>query len=280
DEAKNYLYEELWKLCGGPLFDLPKIRENVYYFPQRHIKYIDLGEITPIFDISSKFRCNDIDIQFKVENDILDVYTKISLLPDTSESEISILNGNQENQKIYYFTKVLSVPYIHQKDIFLQLVNIHDSKKIGHGRLGENGESRVGIQRTVHQQDNIPSSLISKQSMHHGIIVSAINAINTKSTFNSSQFIINIDKYIDAMNNKFKIISNTNCSSHWRDSDWRSLELKWDVAASIPRPDKVSPWEIEPLTSSSNIIQSHLKDKRSRHVDEIDMWIPNPTLTQ
>ncbi|CAH2071021.1 unnamed protein product [Thlaspi arvense] len=71
-----------------------------------------------------------------------------------------------------------------------------------------------------------------------------------------------------------KIINNTNCSSHWRDSDWRSLE---DVAASIPRPDKVSPWEIEPLAPSFNIIQSHLKNKRSRHVDGIDMLIPTLT---
>ncbi|CAH2071406.1 unnamed protein product, partial [Thlaspi arvense] len=371
DETKNYLYGKLWKLCGGPSFDLPKFGEKVYYFPQGHIEYLetyltdDLGEITPIFDIPSKIRCNVVDIQFKVENDTDAIYAKFSLLLDTAESGISIPNNNQENQKIYYFTKVLTASDIsshggfsilkrHAVECLLPLdmsqptptqeivaKDLHGyewrfkhsfrgtpkrhtfttgwsafvtAKKLVIGDSfvflrGENGESRVGIRRAAYQQDNIASSIISKQSMHHGIIVSAMNAITTNCVFDvfckprSSQFVVKFKKYIDAMNIKFyvnssftmqfeganftetrysgKIISNTNCSSHWKDSDWRSLEVKWDVAASIPRPTKVFPWEIEALAPSSNIIQSPLlKNKRPRHVDEIglDMWIP--TLTQ
>lgn len=38
--SKSYLYEELWKLCVGPLVDLPKFGEKVYYFPQGHIEQI------------------------------------------------------------------------------------------------------------------------------------------------------------------------------------------------------------------------------------------------
>ncbi|CAF1708969.1 unnamed protein product [Brassica napus] len=32
------MYDQLWKLCAGHLFDLPKIGEEVYYFPQGHIE--------------------------------------------------------------------------------------------------------------------------------------------------------------------------------------------------------------------------------------------------
>ncbi|CAH2071018.1 unnamed protein product [Thlaspi arvense] len=311
DETNNYLYDELCKLCGGPLFDLPKIREKVYYFPQGHIEFLeayskdDLGEIPPIFDIPSKIRCNVIDIQFKVENDTDDIYAKISLLPDTADMSQptptqEIVAKDLHDYEWRFKHTFRGTPKRH---IFTTGWSAFArAKKLVRGDSfvflrGENGESRVGIRRAAHQQDNIPSSIISKQSMHHGIIVSAMNAISTKCMFNvfckprSSQFIVNFEKYIDAMNKKFKvdtnftmqfedasfteirysgkIINNTNCSSHWRDSDWRSLEVKWDVAASIPRPDKVSPWEIEPLAPSSNIIQSHLKNKRSRHVDGI-----------
>ena len=49
---------------------------------------------------------------------------------------------------------------------------------------GENGESRVGIRKAaIHQQHNKPSSLISKQSMHHGIVATALNAVKRKCMF-------------------------------------------------------------------------------------------------
>ena len=49
---------------------------------------------------------------------------------------------------------------------------------------GENGESRVGIRKSAHhQQHNIPSPVISKQSMHHGVVATALNAIERKCMF-------------------------------------------------------------------------------------------------
>ena len=48
---------------------------------------------------------------------------------------------------------------------------------------GENGESRVGIRKAAHQQSDMSSSVISKESMHHGFIASASNAIHTKCMF-------------------------------------------------------------------------------------------------
>ena len=45
--------------------------------------------------------------------------------------------------------------------------------------------------------------------------------------------------------------------------------MQWDEAATIPRPDKVSPWEIEPLTHSSNILKSvFLKNKRQSEIND------------
>jgi len=35
----------------------------------------------------------------------------------------------------------------------------------------------------------------------------------------------------------------------WAESQWRSLKVRWDEASSIPRPERVSPWQIEPAVS-------------------------------
>lgn len=47
------------------------------------------------------------------------------------------------------------------------------------------------------------------------------------------------------------------------------LQVQWDEAATIPRPDNVSPWEIEPLIHSPNILKSvFLKNKRKSEMHE------------
>ncbi|KAF8101657.1 hypothetical protein N665_0202s0020 [Sinapis alba] len=168
---------------------------------------------------------------------------------------------------------------------------------------GENGESRVGIRKAAHQKCNIPSSVISKQSMHHGVVATALDAIKRKCMFvvfykpRSSQFVVNFNKFIDGVNKKFSIGSRFSMKFEGKDFNeisrserfLHSLEgfrmaksrSKINGDATIPRPDKVSPWEIEPLTHSSNILKSDfLKHKRQSEVHEFgsNMWAP--TLTQ
>ncbi|KAH0858369.1 hypothetical protein HID58_086630, partial [Brassica napus] len=108
----------------------------------------------------------------------------------------------------------------------------------------------------------------------------------------SSQFLVNFDKFVDIVHNKFSIGSKFSIyngtivgvgdfSTHSKDSEWRSLKVQWDEIATIPRPDKVSPWEIEMLTQSSNISKSdYLKNKRQIEVYEFGSKMWSPTLFQ
>ena len=34
------LYRELWKLCAGPLVDVPRTGDRVFYFPQGHMEQV------------------------------------------------------------------------------------------------------------------------------------------------------------------------------------------------------------------------------------------------
>ncbi|XP_010478873.1 PREDICTED: putative auxin response factor 14 isoform X1 [Camelina sativa] len=360
DETKSYLYEQLWNLCAGPLCDLPKLGDKVYYFPQGHIEFVEastreeLNQIQPNFDIPSKLQCHVMAIHRKVEKNTDQVYAEITLMPNTTQVIIPTQNESNDRPKINFFKKILSasdtsthgglsVPKrdatecLPPLDMSLPVPtqefltkDLHGNewrfkhsfrgtprrhlittgwsafvttKKLVAGDVlvfvrGENGELRVGIRRAGHQQGNTPSSLVSTESMRHGVIVSAVHAFHSKCMFSivykprSSQFIVNHDNFLDAMNKKFNvgsrftmqfegedfserryfgtIIGVNNFSPHWKDSEWRSLQVRWDEFVSFPRPNRVSPWEIKHLTPSSNVIQSSLlKNKRSRHVNEI-----------
>ncbi|KAF2539655.1 hypothetical protein F2Q68_00018677 [Brassica cretica] len=98
---------------------------------------------------------------------------------------------------------------------------------------GENGESRVGIRKAAHQQSDMSSSVISKESMHHGFIASASNAIHTKCMFDvfykpkSSKFIVNCDKFLDAVTRKFNTSSRFTMKFEGHDFNeitWEELE--------------------------------------------------------
>ncbi|CAN6909493.1 unnamed protein product [Brassica oleracea] len=334
DESNNYMYCQLCKLCAGPLFDPPKVGEEIYYFPQGHIEhaifyfqtyyilsliYMDdeLCQLKPNFDIPSKIRCNVFSIKLKLylltvnETTTDEIYAEISLLPDISEVEIPTPKPENNIQNINYFTKVLSASDTSKKGSFvlnkrhaIECLPLLDTSKLTpsqeviakdmHGHewkfkhtlrgtpqrhlftsgwndfakrkdldvgdsfvflRGENGESRVGIRKAaIHQQHNKPSSLISKQSMHHVIVATALNAVKRKCMFvvfykpRSSQFLVNFDKFIDGVNKKFSIGSRflmkfegrdfneiryygtivrvRDFSTHWKDSEWRSLEVQ------------------------------------------------------
>lgn len=110
---------------------------------------------------------------------------------------------------------------------------------------GEHGQLRVGVRRLARQQSPMPSSVISSQSMHLGVLATASHAVMTRTmflvyykprfvknnncivyvmslaysppicvtlplrtsfdSFRTSQFIVGLNKYLEAVNNKFSL---------------------------------------------------------------------------
>ncbi|KAK1683295.1 hypothetical protein QYE76_044143 [Lolium multiflorum] len=164
---------------------------------------------------------------------------------------------------------------------------------------GENGELRVGVRRHMRQVNNMPSSVISSHSMHLGVLATASHAISTGTLFSvfykprtsRSEFVVSVNKYLEAKKQnisvgmRFKMkfegdealerrfsgtitgIGSTTTipTSAWADSDWKSLKVQWDEPSSILRPDRVSPWELEPLDAANpQPPQLPLRNKRAR----------------
>lgn len=364
----DVLYPELWKACAGPLVEVPRHCERVFYFPQGHMEQLEasttanpeVNQGIPRFNLPSKILCRVIHVQLLAEHETDEVYAQITLLPEGNETteptSPDACLPEPERPKVYPFCKVLTasdtsthggfsvlrkhatecLPPLDMNQVTptqeLVAKDLHGyewrfkhifrgqprrhllttgwstfvtSKRLSAGDSfvflrGDNGDLRVGIRRLARQQSSMPSSVISSQSMHVGVLATASHAVATQTLFvvyykpRTSQFIISLNKYLEAVNNKvsvgmrFKmrfegedaperrfsgtIIGLEDISPHWADSKWRSLKVQWDESASIPRPDRVSPWEIEPYVASipASLSQSTiLKNKRPRLLSEI-----------
>ncbi|KAL2935730.1 Auxin response factor 2A [Bienertia sinuspersici] len=149
---------------------------------------------------------------------------------------------------------------------------------------GENGELRVGVRRAMRQQGVVPSSVISSHSMHLGVLATAWHAITSGTMFtvyykprtSPAQFIVPYDQYVESLKIQYSIgmrfkmrfegeeapeqrftgtivgIEDADPNS-WEDSKWRCLKVRWDETSTIPRPDRVSPWQTEPALTPPTI---------------------------
>lgn len=360
------LYKELWKACAGPLVEVPKHGERVYYFPQGHMEQLEastneeLNERIPLFNLKSKILCRVVHTQLMAEHDSDEVYAQITLLPEADQTDPTSPDAcvaEPPRPTVHSFCKVLtasdtsthggfSVLRKHANECLpaldmtqatptqdLVALDLHGTewrfKHIFRGQprrhllttgwstfvtnkrlvagdsfvflRDENGELRAGVRRQARQQINMPSSVISSQSMHLGVLATASHAVSTQTRFavyykpRTSQFIIGLNKYIEAVNNAFSvgmrfkmrfegedsperrfsgtIVGVEDISAQWVESKWRSLRVQWDEPASIVRPERVSPWEIEtfvaPIPTALAPPVAALKTKRPRPPMEI-----------
>ncbi|KAM2932860.1 hypothetical protein FF1_040881 [Malus domestica] len=355
------LYTELWKLCAGPLVEVPRPGEKVYYFPQGHMEQLEsstnqeLNQQIPLFNLPSKILCSVVHIRLLAEQETDEVYAQITLHPEADQCEPSSpdpCKPEAPKATVHWFCKILTasdtsthggfsvlrkhatecLPPLDMnqatptqeliakdlhgyewkfKHIFRGQPRRHllttgwstfvTSKRLVAGDAfvflrGDNGELRVGVRRLA-QQSQIPSSVISSQSMHLGVLATASHALMTKTLFvvyskpRTSQFIIGLSKYLEATKTKFSlgtrfrmrfegdesperrftgtIVEVGDLSPQWSESKWRSLKVQWDEHAAVQRPDRVSPWDIEPFVASapSNLAQPMVKSKRPRPVE-------------
>lgn len=54
--GEDVLFDELWRACAGPLVDMPREGERVYYFPQGHMEQVSWNWILNGFGFGLGFR--------------------------------------------------------------------------------------------------------------------------------------------------------------------------------------------------------------------------------
>ncbi|KAI3987974.1 hypothetical protein MKX01_021088 [Papaver californicum] len=178
---------------------------------------------------------------------------------------------------------------------------------------GESGELRQVVRRLARQQSTMPTSVISSQSMHLGVLATASHAVATETFFivyykpRTSQFIVSLNNYLEAVNNKFPvgmrfkmrfegedsperrftgtIIGVGKISPQWEDSKWRSLKVQWDETAPIQRPDRVHHGRSNPLFQLHLLKLDSACRNKEQNVDitrsmTSTFWYPGSTQTQ
>ncbi|KAF7842903.1 auxin response factor 6-like isoform X2 [Senna tora] len=129
----------------------------------------------------------------------------------------------------------------------------------------------LGIRRANRPQTVMPSSVLSSDSMHLGLLAAAAHAAATNSRFtifynpraSPSEFVIPLTKYVKAVYHtrvsvgmRFRMLYMGTITGitdldpvRWPNSHWRSVKVGWDESTAGDRQPRVSLWEIEPLTT-------------------------------
>ncbi|KAJ6839416.1 auxin response factor 12-like isoform X1 [Iris pallida] len=145
----------------------------------------------------------------------------------------------------------------------------------------EKNQLFLGIRRAGRPQTVMPSSFLSSDSMHIGLLAAAAHAAATNSRFTiffnpracPSEFVVPLSKYVKAVYHtrvsvgmRFRMLFETEESTvrrymgtitgisdmdpvRWPNSQWRSVKVGWDESTACDRQPRVSLWEIEPLTT-------------------------------
>ncbi|KAJ1278015.1 hypothetical protein BS78_04G047900 [Paspalum vaginatum] len=145
----------------------------------------------------------------------------------------------------------------------------------------DNNQLLLGIRRANRPQTVMPSSVLSSDSMHIGLLAAAAHAASTNSRFtifynpraSPCEFVIPMVKYMKAVYHtrisvgmRFRMLFETEESSvrrymgtitgisdldpvRWPNSHWRSVKVGWDESTAGEKQPRVSLWEIEPLTT-------------------------------
>uniref|UniRef100_A0A7N0V6I5 Auxin response factor n=2 Tax=Kalanchoe fedtschenkoi TaxID=63787 RepID=A0A7N0V6I5_KALFE len=141
----------------------------------------------------------------------------------------------------------------------------------------EKSQLMVGIRRVNRQQTTLPSSVLSADSMHIGVLAAAAYAAANRSPFTifynprqcPSDFVIPMAKFRKAvfgtqisMGMRFGMMFETEESGkrrymgtivnvtdldplRWPGSKWRNIQVEWDEAGCSDKPNRVSSWDIE-----------------------------------
>lgn len=141
----------------------------------------------------------------------------------------------------------------------------------------EKSQLLLGVRRANHQQTAIPSSVLSADSMHIGVLAAAAHAAANRSPFTifynpracPAEFVVPLAKYQKAVYSaqvsvgmRFGMMFETEESSkrrymgtivgisdldplRWPNSKWRNLQVEWDESGCGEKQKRVSLWEIE-----------------------------------
>ncbi|CAM0145497.1 unnamed protein product [Urochloa decumbens] len=92
------LFAELWRACAGPLVELPRTNERVFYFLQGHLEQLQeptdpalLADQIKMFQVPNKILCKVVNVELKAETETDEMFAQITLQPDPDQVNLPTL---------------------------------------------------------------------------------------------------------------------------------------------------------------------------------------------
>ncbi|KAF2569795.1 hypothetical protein F2Q68_00025417 [Brassica cretica] len=296
------LVRELWHACAGPLVTLPREGERVYYFPEGHMEQLEasmhqgLEQQMPSFNLPSKILCKVINIQRRAESETDKVYAQITLLPEADQSEPMSPDAPVEEPEkctVHSFCKTLTASDTSTHGGF-SVLRRHADECLPPLDMSQQPPWQELVATDLHNNEWHFRHIFRAYRIELSALYRKPNFCNAFQT-SRSEFIVSVNRYLEAKNQKLSVgmrfkmrfegeeapeKSGTivgvqeNKSSVWHDSEWRSLKVQWDESSSVFRPERVSPWELEPIVANS-MRSSHPPPQRNKRPRP--PGLPSPT---
>ncbi|CAM0909410.1 unnamed protein product [Alopecurus aequalis] len=315
-EEHKCLNSELWHACAGPLVSLPAVGSRVVYFPQGHSEQVAAStnkeiesQIPNYPNLPAQLICQLHNVTMHADAETDEVYAQMTLQPlnpqelkdpylpaELAEKVFPPLDFTLQPPAQELFAKDLHGNEWKFRHIFRGQPKRHllttgwsvfvSAKRLAAGDSvlfiwNDNNQLLLGIRRATRPQTVMPSSVLSSDSMHIGLLAAAAHAASTNSRFtifynpraSPCEFVIPLAKYVKAVYHtrisvgmRFRMLFETEESSvrrymgtitgisdldavRWPNSHWRSVKVGWDESTAGERQPRVSLWEIEPLTT-------------------------------
>ncbi|KAK8354114.1 hypothetical protein V6Z12_A05G200600 [Gossypium hirsutum] len=308
--SRKVINTELWHACAGPLVSLPQVGSLVYYFPQGHSEQADTEtdevyaqmSLQPVNSEKDVFHIPHFGVNpNKHPNEI---FCKTLTASDTSthggfsvprraadklfpQLDYTMQPPSQELVMRDIHDNTWTFRHIYRGQPKRHLLTTGWSLFVGSKRLragdsilfirDEKSQLLVGIRHANRHQAPLPSSVLSADSMHIGVLAAAAQAAANRTPFTifynprscPSEFVIPMAKYCKSVyatqvsaGMRFGMMFETEESGkrrymgtivgisdldplRWPGSKWRNLQVEWDEPGCHDKQNRVSPWEVE-----------------------------------
>ncbi|GAB2222916.1 hypothetical protein Drorol1_Dr00017047 [Drosera rotundifolia] len=281
EQKKSNINAELWQACAGPLVNLPAAGTHVVYFPQGHSEQVaasmkkDVDAQIPNYpNLPSKLLCLLHSLTLHADPETDEVYAQMTLQPVSSFDKEALIRSD--------FSLKTHKP---QTEFFCKTLTASDTST--HGGFSVPRRAAEKIFPPLDYSMQPPAQELVARDLHENVWTfrhiyrAAAHAAANNSPFtvffnpraSPSEFVIPFAKFYKALfgqqvslGMRFRMQFETEESGtrrymgtitsisdldpvRWKNSQWRNLQVGWDESTAGEKRNRVSVWEIEPVTA-------------------------------